>query len=133
LFRASKGKCQSSLHLGLFLSRATIMFVRHCFIASNESATFSILVSHSRSSERPDRKMRPASFSRILNCEGFFFAPFCEHARHCGKEGGNCTVVHSLLQVGHCLLITVANALHHHPFLWVLLFGHMSSRSRSRS
>jgi len=73
-----------------------------------------------KSSERADRKMRPASFFWGLNCEDFFFAPFREHAWHCGREGGNCTVVHSLLQVGHCLLIAMENALHHHPFIWVL-------------
>jgi len=105
---------------GVCLCRATNMFVRHRFIASSESATSSVLVSHSKSSGRADRKMRPASFFWSLNCEGFFFALFCEHARHCGREGGNCTVVHSLLHVGHCLLIAVANALLHHPFLWVL-------------
>jgi len=42
-------------------------------------------------------------------------------------------VVHSLLHVWHCLLIAVENAWHHHPFLWVLWLGHMSSRSRSKS
>jgi len=42
-------------------------------------------------------------------------------------------VVQSLLHVGHCLFIEVANALHHHPFLRVLWFGHMSCRSLNRS
>ena len=42
-------------------------------------------------------------------------------------------MVHSLLHVGHCLLIAVENARHHHPFLSVLWFGHMFSRSCSRS
>ena len=49
------------------------------------------------------------------------------------REGGNCSVDQSLLHVGHCLFIAVANALHHHPFLIVLWFGHMSSRSLKRS
>ena len=48
-------------------------------------------------------------------------------------KGGNCSVVQSLLHVGHCLFIAVANALHHQPFLKVLWLGHMSSRSLSRS
>ena len=38
-------------------------------------------------------------------------------------------MVQSLLHVGHCQLIAVANALHHQPFLRVLWHGHMSSRS----
>jgi len=42
-------------------------------------------------------------------------------------------VVHNLLHVGHCLLISVEYAWYHHPFLRVLWFGHISSRSRSRS
>ena len=50
-----------------------------------------------------------------------------------GKRRGNCSVVQNLLHVGHCLLIAVANALHHHPFLRVLWLGHISSRSLIRS
>jgi len=42
-------------------------------------------------------------------------------------------VVQSLLHVGHCLFIAVANALHHQPFLKVLWLGHMSFRSLNRS
>jgi len=42
-------------------------------------------------------------------------------------------VVQSLLHVGHCLFIAVANVLHHHPFLKVLWLGHISSRSLNRS
>ena len=42
-------------------------------------------------------------------------------------------MVQSLLHVEHCLFIAVANALHHHPFLRVLLLGDMSSRSLNRS
>ena len=57
------------------------------------------------------------------------FILFLEHVRHWASDEGNCSVVQSLLHVGHCLLIAVANALHHHPFLRVL----MSSRSRSKS
>jgi len=109
------------------------MFDRHLFIASNESATSSARISHSKSSGRADRKIRPTSSSCNLNCDGFFFAPVFEHTRHCVSEGGNCSVVQGLLHVGHCQFIAVANALHHHPFLWVLWLGHMSSRSRSRS
>ena len=45
----------------------------------------------------------------------------------------NCSVVQSLLHVGHRLFIAVANDLHHHPFLRVLWFGHISSRSLNRS
>ena len=42
-------------------------------------------------------------------------------------------MVQSLLHVGHCLFIAVANALHHQPFLEVLWLGHMSSCSLNRS
>jgi len=42
-------------------------------------------------------------------------------------------VIQSLLHVRHCLLIAVANALHHHPILFVLWLGHMSSQSRIKS
>jgi len=42
-------------------------------------------------------------------------------------------VVQSLLHVGHCLFIAVANALHHQPFLDLLWLGHISSRSLNRS
>ena len=52
---------------------------------------------------------------------------------HCDREGGNSSVVHNLIHVGHCLLIAVEYAQHHHPFLRVLWFGHISFRSRSRS
>jgi len=93
------------------------MFDRHLFMASNESATSSARDSHSNSSGRAERKIRPTSLSCNSNCDGFFFAPVSEHARHCASEGGNCSVVQSLLHVGHCLFIAVANALHHHPFL----------------
>jgi len=91
------------------------MFDEHLFMASNESATSSAPVSHSNYSGRADRKIRPTSLSCSLNCDGFFFAPIFEHVRHGASEGGNCSVVHSLLHVGHCLFIAVANALHHHP------------------
>jgi len=93
------------------------MFDRHLFMASKESATSSARVSHSNSSGRADRKIRPTSLSCSLNCDGFFLAPIFEHVRYCAREGGNCSVVQSLLHVGHCLFIAVANALHHHPFL----------------
>jgi len=68
-----------------------------------------------------------------LNCDGFFLVPNLEHARHWVREGGNCSVFQSLLHVGHCLFIAVANALHHHPFLRVFWLGQMSSRSLNRS
>jgi len=93
------------------------MFDRHLFIASNESPASSARVSHSKSSGSAERKIRPTSSFCNLNCDGFFFAPVFEHARHCASEGGNFSVVQSLLHVGHCLFITVTNALHHHPFL----------------
>jgi len=93
------------------------MFDRHLFMASNESATSSARVLHSKSSGRADQKIRPTSSFCNLNCDGFFFAPVLEHARHYASEGENCSVVQSLLNVGHCLFIAVANALHHHPFL----------------
>ena len=59
--------------------------------------------------------------------------PNLEHVRHWVRKGGNCSVVQSLLHVGHCLFIAVANALHHYPFLRVLWLGRMSSRSLNRS
>jgi len=102
---------------GVSLSRATSMFDKHLFMASNESATSSALLSHSNSSGRADRKIRPTSLSCSLNCDGFFFAPILEHVRHCANERRNCSVVQSQLHVGHCLFIAVANALHHHPLL----------------
>jgi len=92
------------------------MFIKHLFIASSESATSSRL-SHYSSSGKADRKIRPTALSCDLNCDGFYFAPIFEHVRHCASEGGNRSVVQSLLHVGHCLFIAVANALHHHPFL----------------
>ena len=105
---------------GVSLSRAASMFDRHLFVASKDSATSSARVSHSSSSGWADLKIRPTWLSCSLNCDGFFFVPSLEHVRHCAREGGNCSVVQSLLHVGHCLFIAVANALHHHPFLWVL-------------
>ena len=63
----------------------------------------------------------------------YTLVPTLEHVRHWVREGGNFSVVQSLLHVGHCLLIAVANALHHHPFLRVLWFGHMSFLSLNRS
>jgi len=99
---------------GVSLSRATSMFDKHLFMASNESATSSAQVSHFNSSGRAERKIRRTSLSCRLNCDCFFFAPIFEHVRHCASEGGNCSVVQSLLHVEHCLFITVATALHHH-------------------
>jgi hypothetical protein len=32
-----------------------------------------------------------------LNFDGFFFVPNLEHVRHWEREGGNCSVVQSLL------------------------------------
>jgi len=128
-----RGRVIPAFVWGVSLSRATSMFARHRLIASNESATSSALVSQSKSSGRADRNMRPSSFFWGLNCEGFVFAPFWEHEWHCGRENGNCSVVHSLLHLWHCLLIAVEKVRHHHPFLWVLWFGHMSSRSRIKS
>jgi len=93
------------------------MFDKHLLMASSESATSSAQVSHSNSSGRADRKIRPSSSSCNLNCDGFFFAPVFEHARYRASEGVNCSVVQSLLHVGHCLFIAVSNALHHYPFL----------------
>jgi len=93
------------------------MFIKHLFIASSESATSAARFFQSSSSGRADPKIRPIALSCSLNCAGFFFAPIFEHVRHCASEGGNCSVVQSLLHVGHCLLIAVANALHHQPFL----------------
>jgi len=93
------------------------MFDKHLLMASNDNATSSARVSHSNSSGRADRKIRPTSLSCSLNFDGFFFAPIFEHVRHCASEGENCSVVQSLLHVGHCLFIAFANALHHHPFL----------------
>jgi len=87
----------------------------------------------SSSSGRADLKIKPTELSRSLNCDGFFFVPNLEHARHWVREGGNCSVVQSLLHVGHYLFIAVANALHHHPFLGVLWLDHMSSHSLNRS
>jgi len=118
---------------GVSLSRATSMFVKHLFIPSSESATSSARVFQTSSSGRADRKIKPIALSCRLNCDGFLLAAFFEHDRHCASEGGKCSVVQSLLHAGHCLLIAVANALHHYPFLWVLWLGHMSSRSRNRS
>jgi len=118
---------------GVSLSGAVSMFDRHLFMACKDSATSSARVSHSSSSGRADLKIKPTWLSWSLNCEGFFFVPNLEHARHCVREGGNCSVVQSLLHVGHCLFIAVANALHHQPFLWVLWLVHMSSRSLNRS
>jgi hypothetical protein len=109
------------------------MFDRHLLMASRDSATSSARFSHSSSSGRADLKIKPTWLSRSLNCDVFFFVANLEHARHWVREGGNCSVVQSLLHVGHCLLIAVANALHHHPFLRVLWLGHMSSRSLKRS
>jgi len=57
------------------LSRATNIFDKHLFIASNESATSSARVSYSKSSGTADWKMRPTSSSSSLNRDGFFFAP----------------------------------------------------------
>ena len=93
------------------------MFGKHLFIASSESATSSARVFQSSSSVTADRKIKPIVLSCRLNCDSFFLAPFFEHDRHFASEGGNCSVVKSLLHVGHCLLIAVVNALHHHPFL----------------
>jgi len=118
---------------GVSLSRATSMFIKHLCMASSDSATSSARLFHYSSSGRADRKIRPIVLSSSLNCDGFFFAPVFEHVRHCASEGRNCSVVKSLLHVGHCLLIAVANALHHHPFLSVLWLSHMSSRSRNKS
>jgi len=68
------------------------MFDRHLFMASTESATSSARVSHSNSSGRADRKIRPTSLSCSLNCDDFFLAPIFEHVRHCAttlyKRGG---------------------------------------------
>jgi len=102
-------------------------------MASKDSATSSARVSHSSSSGRADLKIKPTWLSWSLNCDGFFFVPNLEHARHCVREGGNCSVVQSLLHVGHCLFIAVVNALHHQLFLCVLCLGHMSSQSLNRS
>ena len=93
------------------------MFDRHLFMASRDSARSSARCSHSSSSGRADLKIKPTWLFRSLNCDGFFFVPNLEHARHWVREGGNCSVVQSLLHVGHCLFIAVANALRHHPFL----------------
>jgi len=48
------------------------MFDKHLFMASSESATSSAQVSHSNSSGRADRKIRPSSSSCNLNCDGLF-------------------------------------------------------------
>ena len=109
------------------------MFIKHLSIASSESDTSSAQVFQSSSLGTADRKIRPTVLSCSLNCGGFFFAPILEHVRHCASEGGNFSVVQSLLHVGHCLLIAVANALHQHPFLLILWLGHMSSRSCDKS
>ena len=118
---------------GVSLSKTVSMFSRHLFMASRESATSSARFPHSSSSGRADLKIKPIWLSRSLNFDGFFFVPNLEHIRHWEREGGNCSVVQSLLHVGHCLFIAVPNALHHQPFLEVLWFGHMSSRSLNRS
>ena len=70
----------------------------------------------SRSFFSPNSFLSTSSFCN-LNCDGLFFAPVFEHARHCAGEGENCSVVQSLLHVRHCLFIAVANALNHYPFL----------------
>ena len=115
------------------LSKATSIFARHLLMASIESATSSTLVSQSRSSGSTDQKIRPASFAWTLHCEGVFPAPVCEREWHCDWEGGNCSEVHNLLHVRHCRFIALEYAQHHHPFPEVLWFGHMSSRSLSKS
>ena len=102
-------------------------------MASRDSATSSARFSHSSSSGRADLKIKHTWLSRSLNFDGFLLLPNLEQARHWVREGGNCSVVQSLLHVGHCLFIAVANALHHHPILRVLWLGHMSSRSLFRS
>jgi len=109
------------------------MFIRHLLMESRDSATSSARFSHSSPSGRADLKIKPTWLSRRLNCDDFFLFPTLVHVRHWAREGGNSSVFQSLLHVGHCLLIAVANALHHHPFLRVLWFGHMSSRSLNRS
>ena len=108
------------------------MFDRHLLMASRGSATSPARFSHSNSSGRADLKIKPTWLSRSLNCDGFFFVPNLEDARHWVREGGNCSVVQSLLHVEHCLFIAVANALHNQPFIKVWL-DHMSSRSLNRS
>jgi len=108
------------------------MFIKHRFMASSDSATSSARLFHFISSGRADSKIRPTALFCSLNCDGFFFAPIFEHVRHCASEGGNFSVVQSLLHVGHCLFIAIANALHHHLFLLVLWLGHRSSRSHNK-
>jgi len=110
----------SSFNVCVSLSRAVNMFARHLIMASRERATSSARYSSSNSSGRADLKIKPIWLSWSLNCDGFLFVPFLEHVRHWASDGGNCSVVQSLLHVGHCLLIAIANALHHHPFLRVL-------------
>ena len=109
------------------------MFIKHLSMESRDGATSSARFSHSSSSGRADLKIKPTLLSRSLNCDDFFLVPALEHVRHWVREGGNCSVLHSLLHVGHCLLIADAIALHHHPFLRGLWFGHVSSRSLNRS
>ena len=109
------------------------MFIKHLLMESKDSAMSSARYSHSSSSGRADLKIKPTWLSRSLNFDVFFFVPNLEHVRHWEREGENCSVVQSLWHVGHCLFIAVANALHHQPFLKVLWFGHMSSRSLTRS
>ena len=109
------------------------MFIKHLLMESRDSATSSARFSHSSSSGRADLKIKPSWLSRSLNRDDFFLLPTLVHVRHWVREGVNCSEVHSLLHVGHCLFIAVVNALLHHPFLRVLWFGHISSRSLNRS
>ena len=81
------------------------MFIKHFLMESRDSATSSARLSHSSSSGRDDLKIKPTWLSKGLHCDDFFLVPSLEHVSHWVREGGNCSVVQSLLHVGHCLFI----------------------------
>ena len=87
------------------------MCIRYLLMESKDSATSSARFSHSSSSGRADIKIKPTWLSRSLSRDDFFLFPTLVHFRHWVREGGNSSVVQSLLHVGHCLFIAVANAL----------------------
>ena len=128
-----RGSGEPVIDCGMSLAKASSMLSKHLLMVSSERAASSALFPNFSSSGKVDLKIRPVSFSLALNWVGFLLVPLWRQELHLIWDGGNFSVVQSLLHDVHCVFIAVEYALNHHPFLVVLWSGHIFFRNLRRS